>query len=669
MALLNPSLSPFYMPSRSQFAVLEDTSVKDFNYEDAGFTGEDFNPYLLEERPVPPRRFRVHKRGLSFHLTAWPAFVIVGQLVLQALGWTFLAVLQHRGELALPFSTARWAENNPHLVTLVATLLSTLLAACSSFIFSYALRRSVSLYLLRPMSLAALGASVNISMRSVVFHRRHWKWPAVSLLFFIMTGIQTSVWSTLITPVKVVISTPLVGHDIDLSSPILQQMSDAGALDVCLIAGRDGAVYGGVPESGYANGQAYLGLPAAVSLLGHGFNVSTRGIQAATLEDTHIGSWFIPATAQVVDARPNGLSGSYSMIQQGFTADISCNLQDLTTETSPAVTWYTDFVTAWNTNNIQRPNITWVDASSNCTAASLMNITDAYVDSKGEYLWAIGCDPVPEAPNNYTLILQATGNYTDLTGPSATSYLVCQIAPKTTLIQAEYAGDINLSLESVSSPAQHAGGAAGFFAMYIITDLVWHQQAVTVNGVADQLLELSMNVDADQYFKIVEQYLQGVVEYSASILRACMSAQNLTFIGGVPLNITKPTSGTWNTQTLGWKQFSTGTTLWILIPGIFMACSTFALVVVAIYRHGGEMHSDTHTFDPSNPLHLMAVAAAGGLNNVFRGLGEKDINEGGKLPVMLGSVPGRGRALVRADEYTPVFTDTLISRPPSSRFG
>jgi hypothetical protein len=160
------------------------------------------------------------------------------------------------------------------------------------------------------MSLAALGASVNISMRSLVFHRRNWKWPAVSLLFFIMTGIQTSVcvlcptprlylhskfrsWSTLLTPVKVVISSPLAGREIDLSSPILQQMYNANDLDVCKKSGtsyfiqysgtvsrsslgRDGAVYGGVPQSGYANGQSYLGLPAAVSLLDWGFNVSTR---------------------------------------------------------------------------------------------------------------------------------------------------------------------------------------------------------------------------------------------------------------------------------------------------------------------------------------------------------------------------------------------------------
>ncbi|KAJ7687598.1 hypothetical protein B0H17DRAFT_1069647 [Mycena rosella] len=446
-------------------------------------------------------------------------------------------------------------------------------------------------------------------------------------------------------------------------------MWDARSLDVCLSAGRDGAVYGGVPDSGYANGQSYLGLPAAVSLLGQGFNVSTRGILAATLDGTHVGSWSIPPTAQSVGSLPRGISNSYSMAQQGFTANVSCNLQDLTDATSPAVSWYTDYITSWKkdleVNGIERANITWLDASSNCPSWYLMNVTDVYFDSKGEYLWALGCDPTPDAPNNYTLILQATGNYTDLTGPSDTSYLVCQIAPTTSVVLVDYAGGINVTVESVGPPALDAGGAAGFFAMYIITDLVWHQQALNVNGVADQLQELLENVGADKRLKIVEQYVQGVVEYSASILRACLSAQDLAFSNGAPSNITKATSGTWNTQTLGWKHFSTATTLWILLPGLFMACSTLTLVMVAIYRHGDEMHNDTNTFDPSNPLHLMAAAAAGGLNNVFRGLRERDIHDGEKLTVVLGSVPGRGPALVRADEFTPMFTVTPSS---SSRF-
>ncbi|KAJ6565779.1 hypothetical protein DFH09DRAFT_1314569 [Mycena vulgaris] len=400
-----------------------------------------------------------------------------------------------------------------------------------------------------------------------------------------MAGIQTSVWSTLITPVKVVISTPLVGREIDFSSPILQQMWDARALNVCLSAGRDGAVYGGVPES---------------------------GILPATLDDTHVGSWFIPATAQIVGARPSGISDSYSMIQQGFTADVSCTLQDLTNETFPAVSWYTDSVASWKkdlgVNGIQLADITWLDASSDCVSWYLMNITDAYFDSKGNtcgQLDVIQCQMPP--------IITATGNYTDITGPSETSYLVCQIAPTTSVVSVDYSGGINVALESVSPPALDAGGAAGFFAMYIITDLVWHQQAV------NQLLG---SVGADKRLTIVEQYLQGVAEYSASILRACLSAQDLAFIDGAPSNITKSMSGTWNTQTLGWKDFSTGTTLWLLIP-------------VPSTVTDAKCTTTRNTFDPSNPLHLMAAAAAGGSIMHLEGLGKGISAMGEKLTVVL----------------------------------
>jgi hypothetical protein len=72
------------------------------------------------------------KPGLCFHLMGWPALVIFGQLGLQALGWVFLAAVEFRGPVALPFSAALWANNNPHILTLVATLISTILAACSS---------------------------------------------------------------------------------------------------------------------------------------------------------------------------------------------------------------------------------------------------------------------------------------------------------------------------------------------------------------------------------------------------------------------------------------------------------------------------------------------------------------------------------------------------------
>jgi hypothetical protein len=89
---------------------------------------------------------------------------------------------------------------------------------------------------------------------------------------------------------------------------------------------------------------------------------------------------------------------------------------------------------------------------------------------------------------------------------------VCQIAPKTTVIRADYAGEINWGVESESPPSLTlgAGGAAGQFAMYTIAGVVFQQQGLLGNGVADQLLGLWSNTDGgpDQSSKIVVSHLR-----------------------------------------------------------------------------------------------------------------------------------------------------------------
>jgi hypothetical protein len=87
----------------------------------------------------------------------------------------------------------------------------------------------------------------------------------------------------------------------------------------------------------------------------------------------------------------------------------------------------------------------------------------------------------------------------------------------------------------------------------------------------------------------------------------------------------------------------------------FVAFATIAIVIVALCRHTGEISSEPAQFDPSNPLHLMATAAAGRLNGAFRCLQGKDMMEGEQLNVVLGSIPGRGPVLMRSDQYRPIF--------------
>ncbi|KAJ7801957.1 hypothetical protein B0H14DRAFT_2894061 [Mycena olivaceomarginata] len=644
-------------------------------YGDAGLKEEDFDPYRLEEtqRPILPQHFRLTTRGLSFRLMRWPAIVVSGQLVLQALGWGFFAVVKYHGQLALPFSTATWVDNNSLLVTLISTLVSTLLAGVSSFLFSYAIRRSMFLYLYRPMSLAALGASVSISMRSVVFHRRLWKWSVVSLFFFMMTGIQTSGWSTLITPVKVVVPTLWSamksichGKERDFGFvhlcrqvvPTHRQLRPLSLRSVDL----DVDMFDGLQQSGYATGQSSLGLPATVSLLDQTFNVSTRGILAANLDGVNVSSWSIPSTTHGVEVLPRGLSVSHSVNQQGFTADVSCRPRDLSNRTSPSILRSIDVVTSWSTNRTHSANVTDVYISSNCTIEPFtwLNTSEIYVNIDMEYLVSLQCSPVPEAPNNYTLILSAASGYGWISAS-----LECQIAPKTTLVQVDYGATINATVESDVSPALEAAGAAGIFAMHTIYDLIWNSQALDENVVGNQLTVMAVNAGAGNIAPFGDDPDSDSKVLRLIILRTCLSAVHsdptmlVPFPTGVPLNMTRPTHGTYYTQTIGWTY--TSATGWVLVPGTFIALSTIILVMVALYRHGGEIPKDTHSFDPSNPLHLIAAAASGGLNT--RGFEEADIKEWEKIDVLLGSVPGRGPALVRADEYQPMFTDTLALWP------
>ncbi|KAF7362694.1 Protein arginine N-methyltransferase [Mycena venus] len=153
--------------------------------------------------------------------------------------------------------------------------------------------------------------------------------------------------------------------------------------------------------------------------------------------------------------------------------------------------------------------------------------------------------------------------------------------------------------------------------------------------------------------------LKGVVEYTGSVFSGCLAA-NATLQDALQ-GIAVPTNGTFRTETLGYT-YNSGTTRWVLVPGTLVALATILIVVVAVYRHVGDIPRESNQFDPSDPLQLMAAAAAGGLNNAFKGISGKEIKEGEKLDVVLGSVSGRGPALVRADEYRPVFLDAFSPR-------
>ncbi|KAJ7721428.1 hypothetical protein DFH07DRAFT_1067595 [Mycena maculata] len=604
-----------------------DVSIEASTHELPGLREKDFDPDVLLESPLTPPRKRA-RRSCS-KLIGWPAIVILGQVLLQVIGWGFFVVVRARGQVPLPFESAVWVADNPHLVTLLATLISTVLAGFSSFLFSYAIRRSMGLYLYRPVSLATLGASVSISMRSIVFHRRNWKWPTVSFFFFFLAGVQTSGWSTLLTPVKVIVPSPLGGSELDLSSINLLEVYNSSEYEYCV--------------------------------LGEG------GILPVYLASADVSNWFlnvsmIPASAQSSSTPVKGLSANYTMLQQGFTADVSCSFQNLTSETTPSflenTTRVEDWVGGWEINTAVA-NLTWTGIKSWCPAQNWMNVSNAFTVPTRDLMMMLACGPGPAG--NYTLIFVSHGIY------SSIPMSVCEVTPQITTALVDYtSGIINVVNPNMTVAVTDPMGPTGFSAVQTLFNLFTLSQAPRSNMLGNYLItvvqELGKGSDPElqNVLEPLEEFIRGVMEYSGSMFRACVST-NASFSDGIPLNMSIPTNGTLFTETLGWS-YGSSTTRWVLVPGTLIAVCTICIVGIALHRHVGDLPRESNQFDPSNPLHLITAAAAGGLNNAFRGLSNEEMKKGEKLDVLLGSIPGKGPALVRADQYTPVFADAFSPR-------
>ncbi|KAF8185303.1 hypothetical protein K438DRAFT_1974013 [Mycena galopus ATCC 62051] len=244
--------------------------------------------------------------------------------------------------------------------------------------------------------------------------------------------------------------------------------------------------------------------------------------------------------------------------------------------------------------------------------------------------------------DNYTLIF-ATGGQYNLIPP-----IICTMAPKITTLSVDYSGVINV--DKVADSTLVPSKLAGKFAVYTLQDMLYNSQGIISSVMGDQFTSVASlpHWGNDNSSKMIEEYVRGVVEYSGSIFRACLSAEDFVFPDGAPLNMSIPMAGMYVTESRGWTAI-TGLTVLVLLPGTFVALATICVVLTAVVRHDGALPS--HSFDPSNPLHLIAVAAAGGLGNVFQGIEEKELSEAQRTKVVLSWVPGQELALVRTDEH------------------
>ncbi|KAJ6549966.1 hypothetical protein B0H19DRAFT_1160141 [Mycena capillaripes] len=611
------------------------------------------NPGFDQERPVHARyeinatddRFAVNgRRSFLRNLVGWPILIILGQLALQSGAWIFIAAIHKRGFIALPYLIANWVKSNGHEVTAVFTLLSTALAACSSFLFSWTVRQSIALRLYDDgMSLAVFVSTLKLSSQSPIFDAKKRKLSAMSMLLFVLTSLQAPGWSGLLTPQVLEIRTPLVGSELDLSSPILSQMLDDGTLDYCVKDTSDLFTFApGQTESGFAAARnSAINVSTSLTLMDQSFSVSTGGILPQTFEDVDAKSWFpgrasIPGTLSTFVDFSNVLSANYSLFQQGFSADVTCQFESLTSATSPSLFFDSpDTVEDWS-NGDNPGEVSYFFMSSDCTAPpSPSNVTSTFAFTVGHanLILMVACGGSP----NYTLIFKGTGSY------DFVNTTVCNFSPKITNASVQYLDDDSLSgtIKATSLPGgdiPDSGGPAGLSAIITLSEMLIFAQAVFSNTMGDELKSILEEASSnDIALTTMQDYIRGVAEYSGSVLRACLSAGD----AGLSDGMTIPTQGSLSIQIVGWR--SSVITILVLIPGTIVALATIYVALVCAAHH--TVHALGEAFDPESAMHLLSASAAGDLNTVFTSTDPAHLKAVESVSIGLENISGKGPAL------------------------
>ncbi|KAJ7762904.1 hypothetical protein B0H16DRAFT_1528119 [Mycena metata] len=605
-------------------------------------TLNDYEKPFHAQAPRPRRRFNL--RAFLWKLTGWPGIVIAGEILLQLATWSFFAIVRTRGSIPLEVEAAAWVQKHPHTVTFCFTQISTILAATSSFLFSFGVRQSIALHMHGDgMSLGSFLSTIKIASRGLILDPRKRRWSTMSIVIFLLTGVQTSGWASLLTPLTILVDTPLTGHELDLANPQLGKL-DINTLRSCVVGStllRSFAV--GRTESGYAMGNLDLNSSTTYGLMDQLFYGSSAGVLPTGLGDLNSSTWFpdipvIPSTINATGSIPDGLSYNYTLHRQGFTANISCEPQQLNANTTPSMFFQSDTVREWN-SGYDLGNVTWTRLSSTCETDpyDLHNSSVTYTASGfPNYMLMVACT----SGDSYKLIFQSGGMYDTMSA-------VCTITPQIVNVTVYSDGTMVSVSPKYEEAVPEGGGPAGISAVTMIYNMMAFSQTALSNIVGDQLSTLVHQwtgnyADADIALRFMEIYLRGVAEYSGSVFRACVSGRNSTFPDGPPSDLTIPVHGMLFAQTMGWNHGDLITLLG-LVPGTIVALFTIYIVVMAVAHHAEDPQGQP--FDPADARHLVAASAAGGLTDVFRGTEDRDIQVAERTNIFLEALPGQPPAL------------------------
>ncbi|KAF8336764.1 hypothetical protein F5887DRAFT_920701 [Amanita rubescens] len=232
-----------------------------------------------------------------------PILVLVVQLCLLAatvffLAWTYV------GNHPVPVALNNLYLKHSQSSTAVLVLFGTILGWMTTNHFVYAIRLAIDISLRKEtgLPLYTIFAATAVASRALLFDwnkGRNWNWVVISIIYFLLFLVQTSAWTTIITPKPGLRQSTDTFNDFDLTTPVL---ANGFTENNGLAAARDIAAVAGAIDVSTALNVSRL-LPYS--------DFALNGTSSGILPQ-------IPTSAR------NGGWEKIEAVQQGLTANITC---------------------------------------------------------------------------------------------------------------------------------------------------------------------------------------------------------------------------------------------------------------------------------------------------------------------------------------------------------
>ncbi|KAN0088824.1 hypothetical protein V8E55_005881 [Tylopilus felleus] len=364
--------------------------------------------------------------------------------------------------------------------------------------------------------------------------------------------------------------------------------------------------------------------PGYPSFVGQ-FNSSTGGVNPTSAQNQLSNIPTLPENYQ-------GLSTSFSLVQQGYTANISCM-----TSPSPTIILNNSasvehiFETPSGSFNYTLETWSW---STNCSGngdfytGEINLLTSDGAIGNGIFATSVCYYQNFSGPSNQSFLVlmqsPANTNYSNTYFAANPNLpIVCQVTPMVTTLEVQYnqsnLTNVNSVLEQVLLPNDSLTFAS------IQASVIWGAyflaQGQYSNSFADDLLEVVQllstgPVSNANYTLLLGEYIRGVFDYMGSVMRASFVDRFLLLDLPIPENMTIPITGTMSVQTIGW-QFHAGThgvaiTIIMLVTAATLVFGIFALLEINqdMIRQR-QQTGGVRTFSPTNLIDFLFASSMG----------------------------------------------------------